>query len=184
MSICFGLCIPSTMALAIPNPPEDEEDWWINFYWRIIWLVGLLIALIHTLLIIFCFNHETPVYLLQHGEDKKLNDVMMKFYKPAEVKVRIASLKASMSDKNDSKISYRETFCDPMYRKASWVGITLGTITSFTGIHSIVFYSGLLFEPDFRTKGSAIIWIMNFFASGIGLSLLNFFGRKTLLLTM
>ena len=172
------------MALAIPNPPEDKEDWWINFYWRIIWLVGLAIAVIHTCLILFCFNHETPVYLLQHGEDKKLNEVMMKFYKPAEVNMRIASLKASMSDKSDSKISYRETFCDPNYRRASWVGIALGTITSFTGIHSIVFYSGLLFEPDFRTRGSAIIWIMNFFASGIGLSLLNFFGRKTLLLTM
>ena len=71
-----------------------------------------------------------------------------------------------------------------MYRKASWVGITLGTITSFTGIHSIVFYSGLLFEPDFRIKGSAIIWIMNFFASAIGLNLLHCFGRRTLLLTM
>ena len=109
---------------------------------------------------------------------------MAKFYKPAEVEIRIASLKASMSDKNDSQISYRETFCDEMYRKASWVGITVGTITSFTGIHSIVFYSGLLFEPEFRTKGSAIIWIINLVSAAIGLNLLHFAGRRTLLLIM
>ena len=109
---------------------------------------------------------------------------MMKFYQPAEVNIRIASLKASKSDKSDSQISYRETFCDPMFWKASWVGITVGTITSFTGIHSIVFYSGLLFEPEFRTKGSAIIWIINFVAAAIGLNLLHIAGRKTLLLIM
>ena len=72
---------------------------------------------------------------------------MMRFYNPAEVKNRIASLEASMSGKNDSKISYRETFCGPVLWKASWVGVSVGTITSFTGIHSILFYSGLLFEP-------------------------------------
>ena len=109
---------------------------------------------------------------------------MRKFHKPAEAKSRIASLKASVSELNDSQISYRETFCGPVFRRASWVGVAVGTISSLTGIHSLLFYSGLLFEPEFRTKGSAIIWIVNFVAAAIGLNLLHFAGRKTLLVSM
>lgn len=101
--LTFGITIPAFMALAIPAPPEDPDDWWINFYWRIIWLVPIGIAVVHTALILFCFNHETPVYLYEHGEMEKLNKVMLKFYNPGEVKARIAAMEAAItSGKSDS----------------------------------------------------------------------------------
>ena len=86
--LCFGMCIPTTMALAIPNPPKDKEDWYVNFYWRLIWLAPLVIAVIQTILLLTCYNHETPVHLLERGETKKLGKVMRKIYQTKEIDSR------------------------------------------------------------------------------------------------
>ena len=80
------------MALAIPNPPKDKEDWYVYFYWRIIWLAPLVIAIIQTILLLTCYNHETPVHLLERGETKKLGKVMRKIYQTKEIDSRTASL--------------------------------------------------------------------------------------------
>ena len=87
--LTIGVCIPSTMALAIPQPPEDKDDWLISGYWRIIWLVPAGFAVLHSLLLFSCFNHETPEHYAKQGKEKELEDVMRKFYAEDEVSPRI-----------------------------------------------------------------------------------------------
>ena len=40
-----GCLIPSLMALAIPNDPEENlNDWLVTGYWRIIWSSAILLS--------------------------------------------------------------------------------------------------------------------------------------------
>ena len=114
------------MALAIPSPPDSVDDWWVSGYWRVIWLAPAGLAVIHSILLMVWFNHESPVTLLEKGADRKeLEAVMGKFYHDGEIQVRIAALKASQGD--GAEPSYYETFFDPEIRQAAWVGIGLAT---------------------------------------------------------
>jgi len=56
--------------------------------------VPAALAIVHSLLLLFCFNFETPVYLNEQNQQEKLLQVMKRFYHPTEVKARIASLTA------------------------------------------------------------------------------------------
>lgn len=50
-----------------------------------------------------------------------------------------------------------------------------------TGINAIIFYSGSLFEESFQAKGTAIIDVANFLSTLVGVGLLYYAGRKTLM---
>lgn len=189
--LTFGVCIPSLMSLAIPSLDIvdgvclNKDEWLIDQYWRIIWLVPVGVAVLHTLLLLFCFNHETPAHLREHGEEEKLLTVMKKFYHPNEIKARLAALAASDNEGGAGEVSYYDTFFDPSIRRAAWVGIGLASFQQLTGINAIIFFSATLFsDPDFATKGVCIINVANFVSTGIGMGLLYVAGRKTLMVVL
>jgi hypothetical protein len=74
--------------------------------------------------------------------------------------------------------------CDPKYSRATFVGIGLVIFTNLTGINVILFYSNKLFKglSTTATMVTFLIGFVNFITSIIGLILLSFFGRKTLML--
>ena len=94
MSLTFGAAIPGTFALAYPKDVKttNEEDFYVNQYFRIIWAMPLFIALIQMLLISTVFKNETPVYLKEKGMEEELLTVMKKFYEPTEVRKRLDAL--------------------------------------------------------------------------------------------
>ena len=53
-----------------------------------------------------------------------------------------------------------------------------------TGINAIIFFSNMLFDPDYKIQGIAIINFANFISTLIGMGLLSIAGRKTLMLTL
>ena len=81
----------------------------------------------------------------------------------------------------------KDTFLDPRIRGAAWVGFWLCTFQQFTGINAVMFYSGQLFVPDPEdssltpAQASCIINWSNFLATIGGCILLNYFGRRTLM---
>jgi len=129
LMLTFGLIIPSTMALAIPQPPTDKDDWWINWYWRVIWLVPVAIAIVHSCLLLFCFRHETPVHLRVQGNEQELLRVMKKFYHENEIRARLASLAENDDQSNvvGPAPGYYETFFDSKINRSAWVGIGLAS---------------------------------------------------------
>ena len=79
--LTFGVCIPSTMALAVPIcDATTKDEFMITQFWRVIWIVPAVVAVIHSLLLLFCFNHETPVHLREHNDETALLKVMNRFY--------------------------------------------------------------------------------------------------------
>ena len=127
--LCFGLCLPSTMALTIPSPATDPNDFWIKSWWRVIWTVPAFVAMLHIILLRFCFNHETPVYYCDHDQENKLVEVLEKYYQKEEVPARVYALKASLkANEAGNNVTYYETFFDPKIRRAAWVGIGMASL--------------------------------------------------------
>ena len=72
--VCFGISIPACMSIALEEHPAEAyknnpDDFYINEYWRVIWAVPAIIAILHTMLLLFCFRFETPFDLKQAGKD-------------------------------------------------------------------------------------------------------------------
>ena len=94
-----------------------------------IWFVPGFIALLHIILLRFCFNHESPVYYCDHDQESKLKEVLEKYYEKQEVPARINALKASLkANEAGNNVSYHETFFDPNIRRAAWVGIGIASL--------------------------------------------------------
>lgn len=55
--------------------------------------------------------------------------------------------------------TFGDTFCNPVIRRAAWVGCTLSVIQQLTGINAIMFYSSAIFAntPLGANQASALI---------------------------
>ena len=107
------------------------DDFYVTQYFRIIWSVPLVIALIQVILLSTVFSNETPVYLREQGREEELLVVMKKFYRGMEVRRRLDALaQGNKSEGNQAaqEVTIKETFFDPEIRGASWVGFMLVTI--------------------------------------------------------
>jgi hypothetical protein len=109
---------------------------------------------------------------------------MNNIYKTEEIAIeRIAEI-VVISDEDGKKITYGSLCCGPRYRRATLVGCTLSVFQQLTGINVIMFYSNILFKGLSLTNTTitALIGVVNFLATIVGLTLLICAGRKTLML--
>jgi MFS family permease len=81
-------------------------------------------------------------------------------------------------------VSYGDVFCNPLYRKATFVGISLSIVQMGSGINAIMFYSNTIFANGTNLTGNqitALVGIVNFISTLGGMALLGKFGRRTLM---
>lgn len=188
MSLTFGAAIPGTFALYYPRHAYQYDKFDTDQYYRIIWSSALVVSALQWLLMGCVFRQETPVFLKQKGKEEELLTLMKKYYKGNEVKNRIDALAVIKTEGNAEaqEVSIKETFTDPEIRSSAWVGFWLVTFQQLTGINSVLFYSGQTFGDEndglSPAEASCIINWANCLAAGIGAILLNYFGRKTLMI--
>jgi len=153
--------MPGTLALAYPpnfkNVTTDPNyDFYVNSYFRVIWAMPILVAVIQQALLMTCFANESPVYLKEKGKEEELLAVMKKFYEPNEIRNRLDQLNNEAQNQEGSEEAQEETikqtFMDPKIRGAAWVGFWLASFQQLTGCNAIFFYSGQLFVPDPTTS--------------------------------
>ena len=84
------------MALAYPKDiatsSDSDDKFYIEQYFRIIWAVPVIIAVVQSLLLSTCFANESPVYLKEKNMEDELRRVMGKFYETSEVENRLNDL--------------------------------------------------------------------------------------------
>lgn len=96
--VCLGICIPAWMALPIPildSPAAvtaHENDWVVTSYWRYIWLMPVLFAVIQTIGLLTCFKFESPVELKKAKKMDVLHNLMSKMYEVDLVEARIEAI--------------------------------------------------------------------------------------------
>ena len=119
----------------------------------------------------------------QKGRIEDLNYLMNRIYKTEEIAQERIDVIVTV-DEDDDDVTYGQVCCDRKYARATIVGCTLSVFQQLTGINVIMFYSNILFKglSMSSTTVTALIGIVNFLATLVGLSLLYCFGRKTLML--
>lgn len=80
--------------------------------------------------------------------------------------------------------TYAEVFCGEDYKRASWVGLSLFVLTQFTFVDVVFMYSNTLLTEIGMSEVmlTFLISLVNFITAIIGLVLLNYAGRRTLIL--
>jgi len=127
---CFGIFIPSLMGLALPTQEELElqpsrSDFIIGQYWRIFFGLPIIFAIVQVVLLAFVFPYDTPLALKTNKNFDSLTSVMTKIYKKNQVAARIEEIAEEQKTEENQGPSYSQTFCDPVIRRAAWVGCSI-----------------------------------------------------------
>lgn len=186
--VTFGILVPSLLALAVPadlNPTLDSYDFYVNTYWRISWLVAVVLAFIQLILIQFVFKWDTPEFLKETGKTQELNEVMNKIYIADAVNRRTERIVVRGAAEEEGGPSMWESFTDPNYRASTFIGCLIMALQQLSGICVLVFYSATIFEQIGQSGavGAAITNFANMCGAIGGVTMLAFFGRKIMLVT-
>jgi hypothetical protein len=135
------------------------------------------------------FPYSTPLEMKQAGQIDELQKLMGKMYPEIEVNERIEQIVIRQGQ--EGKQSLSQTFCDPVTRRAAWVGCALSAFQQLSGINMIIFFSSQIFsggggssEGLSPNQATALVMGVNFLATVVASGFLNIFGRKTLNLSM
>ena len=92
---------------------------------------------------------------------------------------------AKKDDKHIHVASYSETFCDPVVRRAAWVGCAISAFQQLTGINVVIFYAAVIFQDTSlgANQANAVLMGVNLIAATSAAGFLSAFGRKKILLS-
>lgn len=164
-------------------------SWQVQWYYMFMFGLPIVISAIQVLLLLTVFNYETPKVLKQRNQIAKLTVLMGKIYDASRVpeKIELIVVDKAVEGSTDTQVTYGKTLCNPQYKMATLVGITMSIFQQCSGINAVMFYSSTIFAtiPNFKaTTGTALVGIVNMVATLASTFLLAFFGRKTLLWTL
>jgi hypothetical protein len=72
------------MGFGVPNKAEDMKD---SNYWRYMFGVTLLLAVLHLIIFVLFFNYDTPKFLKMTGQTEKLDELLRKIYHKDDVEM-------------------------------------------------------------------------------------------------
>jgi MFS family permease len=125
--ITFGILVPFALGLTytdVENKTKNQNYWFIVIIFTII---PVALACLQVFLLTTVFPYDTPPIIKQNNDFISLNAFMGKIYKPEVVQSRIDELGGDFENSEDkiTNIGYGAVFCNPMYRRATFVGCML-----------------------------------------------------------
>ena len=118
--VTFGIMISFLLGVPIPSCPItsnysgavtqadfDSYTNWLNNtlvqqYWRFMFGLPILVAVLQIILLVFFFNYETPKTLKLQGKDEKLTKLMNRIYTDEQIaEVRIVAIPVEEKSSND-----------------------------------------------------------------------------------
>ncbi len=156
-----------------------------NDNWRWITFSGIIPSII--LCIAMLFMPKTPKWLIMRGRYTAARSALLKIEENDQVETTMDLLKQEIETENTIQTRWRDMFRSS-YLIIMIMSIVIMFIQQFTGINIIIYYSPILFElSGFKNlnaelTGTILIGLVNVFFTVVSISLLDYFGRKSLFL--
>jgi len=95
LMVTFGIFLAALLGVAIPSQdPSTDEDasFYYLEYWRIVWGLPILLAILQSSLLFTLFRYDTPFYLKKRGEFEPLTELMRKIYVEDQIISRVDAI--------------------------------------------------------------------------------------------
>lgn len=147
--------------------------------WR--WMIGVeaIPAVIYTFMVLTV--PRSPRWLLSQGREAEARDTLERIHSGADAGAMIGRIKAENATANKA-----DTILDKKYRFPLILAFLIAFFNQFSGINAFLYYAPRIFELAGLEQSSALlssigVGVVNMVFTLLGLSLIDRFGRKTLM---
>ncbi|CAK88851.1 unnamed protein product (macronuclear) [Paramecium tetraurelia] len=182
LTINIGVLIGLISAFDIEEESQNDN------VFRLFLELPLIFCLLRTLLLIFVFKNEPPSYYVQKNQLIEAKQIVERYYLREKVDFVLEKIKSVIEQKKLQKETYRDLIMNYSQRKRLLIGCGLQVLQQFSGINAIMFFSKTIFSSILNNNETKINWanvavgLINIIFSFLAISLLQKFGRRTLLL--
>ena len=179
LAIVFGINIIYIVNYLIAN--THDQVWNVQLGWRyMLGSEGIPAILFFVLLF---FVPESPRWLVKENRSEEALKILNKIDRPEETHRILEEIKETV---NEEKGSFLDLF-KPGIRKAMVVGSVLAFFSQVTGINAIIYYAPEIFKQVGFGSESAlfqtmIIGFVNMLFTLVAIRLIDYWGRRTLLI--
>ncbi|CDW82084.1 sugar transporter family protein [Stylonychia lemnae] len=173
LQIFTGIILVFTLGFGTPETHEDKLN---SQYWRLVFFIPIIIAVLQSVLLLLFFKYETPIFsIVQKNKDDEARQILRRIYYEEDVPNIIQAIK----DNNKSQTGGgQQSFADAIFGvdcKSAWVGFFLQFFNQLSGINCVNLYSSKIFEqsgmdPKF---GTWLVGVFNFIGAIIPMIIIN-----------
>ena len=179
LAIVFGINIIYIVNYLIAN--THDQVWNVQLGWRYMLGSEGIPAILFFILLFFV--PESPRWLVKENRSEEALKILNKINRPEETHRILEEIKETV---NEEKGSFLDLF-KPGIRKAMVVGSVLAFFSQVTGINAIIYYAPEIFKQVGFGSESAlfqtmIIGFVNMLFTLVAIRLIDYWGRRTLLI--
>jgi|TARA_B110000046_G_scaffold154799_1_gene164883 SP family arabinose:H+ symporter-like MFS transporter len=179
LAIVFGINIIYIVNYLIAN--AHDQVWNVQFGWRYMLGSEGIPAILFFILLFFV--PESPRWLIKENRSEEAFKILNKINGPEETHRIFKEIKETV---NEEKGSFLDLF-KPGIRMAMLVGSVLALFSQITGINAIIYYAPEIFKQVGFGSESAlfqtmIIGFVNMLFTFVAIRLIDYWGRRTLLI--
>ncbi len=179
LAIVFGINIIYIVNYLIAN--THDQAWNVQLGWRYMLGSEGIPAILFFILLFFV--PESPRWLVKENRSEEALKILNKINRTEEIHEILEEIKETV---NEEKGSFLDLF-KPGIRKAMVVGCVLAFFSQVTGINAIIYYAPEIFKQVGFGSESAlfqtmIIGFVNMLFTLVAIRLIDYWGRRTLLI--
>ena len=179
LAIVFGINIIYIVNYLIAN--THDQVWNVQLGWRYMLGSEGIPAILFFILLFFV--PESPRWLVKENRSEEALKILNQINRPEETHRILEEIKETV---NEEKGSFLDLF-KPGIRKAMVVGSVLAFFSQVTGINAIIYYAPEIFKQVGFGSESAlfqtmIIGFVNMLFTLVAIRLIDYWGRRTLLI--
>ncbi|OUU03274.1 MAG: arabinose-proton symporter [Flammeovirgaceae bacterium TMED32] len=179
LAIVFGINIIYIVNYLIAN--THDQAWNVQLGWRYMLGSEGIPAILFFILLFFV--PESPRWLVKENRSEEALKILNKINRTEEIHQILEEIKETV---NEEKGSFLDLF-KPGIRKAMVVGCVLAFFSQVTGINAIIYYAPEIFKQVGFGSESAlfqtmIIGFVNMLFTLVAIRLIDYWGRRTLLI--
>ena len=191
--VTFGFVIAYSLGFLVPYEYMEDgqlnDEIYTSEIWRYIFSIPGVIALIQFLFLMTIFRDETPKFYEKNGQQEEARQVYLRIHSEDALETPLLSNNTNVESFPREEATFFDIF-GSKYRFTLFVGLMVFTLSQFTGINAVLFYSNEIFTLNYvghaaereARIGTMLIGITMFVTSFLSSILLARMGRRKILL--